>query len=231
IASDISAKMGIDGGAVGTTGSRPSKLKVGVDEHTNYLVVKIDLKLKENIDTVTVLRSEISQLDEEDQALHIKISEHAYTQDRTQIKLKDVEKKKFDLKASGNAAALQKVVELEEQMDVQAKEAEKEINMGFERQDAVAQEILQKKERIKQFEEINKEFIEEKKKLQEFTSKKEPLAEVKAASKVLSGTKISGPNAFVNMKNTTSKCRIMEISQHDEGMETLGYYEMVITDL
>ena len=231
IASDISAKMGIDGGNIGTQGSRPSKLKVGVDEHTNFLVAKIDSRLKVNIDTITVLRNEISKLDEEDQKLHVAISEHAYTQDRTQVKLKDVEKKKFDLQASGNAAALQKVYELEEQMNEQAKEAEDEINEGFERQDEVAQEMSQKQERIKQFEEINQELLEEKKKLQEFSAKKAPLAEVKAANKVMSGTKISGPGAFVTIREATSKCRIMEISQHDESTGTLGYSEMVITDL
>ena len=231
IASDISAKMGVDAGSIGTHGSKPSKLKVGVDEHTNFLVAKIDSKLKVNIDTVTVLRNEISELDKEDQALHVKISEHAYIQDRTQLKLTDVEKKKYDLQASGNVAALQKVFELEEQMNEQAKQAEKEINNGFERQDAVAQEIVQKKERIKQFEEINKNLIEEKKNLQEFTAKTKPLPEVKAAKKVITGTKINGPSAFITIKDPVSRCRIMEITHHDEGAGVIGYSEMTITDL
>jgi uncharacterized protein (DUF342 family)/CheY-like chemotaxis protein len=231
IASDISAKMGIDAGHIGTMGSRPSKLKVGIDEHTNFLVAKIDSKLKVNIDTVTVLRNEISALDKEDQALHLTISEHAYIQDRTQIKLKDVEKKKLDLQASGNAAALQKVFELEEQMNEQAKQAEDNINQGFERQDAVAQEIVQKKERIGQLEEVNQELIDEKKKLTEFTSKKEPKPEVKVAKQLLSGTKIDGPNSFITIRDTTSKCRIIELKQTEVGMESLGFYEMVVTDL
>ncbi|MCK5100959.1 MAG: DUF342 domain-containing protein, partial [Desulfobacteraceae bacterium] len=42
IASDISAKMGVDAGNIGTMGSKPSKLRVGVDEHTNFFVAKID---------------------------------------------------------------------------------------------------------------------------------------------------------------------------------------------
>ncbi|MCK5541180.1 MAG: DUF342 domain-containing protein [Desulfobacterales bacterium] len=231
IASDISAKMGIDAGNIGTMGSRPSTLKVGIDEHTNFLVAKIDSKLKVNIDIITILRSEILELDKEDQALHITISEHAYTQDRTQVKLKDVEKKKFDLQASGNAAALQKVFELEAQMQEQAKQAEDEINRGFERQDAVAQEIVQKKERIGQLDKTNEALMEEKKKLLEFTSKKEPVPVVKVAKKIMSGTKIQGPTSVLTIKESTSRCRIMEIKQTDEGMGSLGFYEMVITDL
>lgn len=231
ISSDISAKMGIIAGGIGTHGSRPSRLKVGVDDHTNFLIAKIDSELKINIDTILVLQNEIDILNKEDQDLHLKISEHAYTQDRTQIKLKDVKKKKFDLQASGNVAALQKVLELEEKMKLQAKEAEDKINEGFERQDTLAQEISQKKERINQFEGKNQVLVKEKKKLEEFTEKKLPLAEVKVLKKVMSGTKIKGPNAFVAIKDPVSKCRIMELNHYDEGSDVLGYYEMVITDL
>jgi len=231
IASDISAKMGIDACNIGTMGAKPSKLTVGVDDHTNFLVGKINANLKINLDMVTVLRGEISELEKEDQSLHMAISEHAYTQDRTQIKLKDVEKKKNDLQDSGNVAALQKVVELEEQMQEQAKQAENEINKGFERQDALAQEIARKKDRMRQLEEKNRELVDEKKALLEFTAQKKPLPEVKALKKILSGTIIDGPNSFVTINNSVSKCRIMEIKQHSQGSASLGFYEMVITDL
>ncbi|MCP3900735.1 MAG: DUF342 domain-containing protein, partial [Desulfobacteraceae bacterium] len=231
IASDLCAKMGISGGNIGTIGSRPSTLKVGVDDHTNFLVKKIDSELKVNNDTVTVLKNEISELSKEEQVLHVTISKQAYTQDRTQLKLKEVEKNKPDLQTSGNVAALQNVQELEEQMVKQAKEAEDAINDGFQRQDAVAQEIILKKDRIRQFEELNQGLVGEKRKLLEFTAKKEPVAEVRVAKKVLSGTKIKGPNSFVIIKDVNSKCRIMEVKQNDEKLSPLDYYEMTITDL
>ncbi len=212
INSEISAKMGIRAGNIGKKTTKPSKLTVGVDEHTNLLVARVDSKLNINNRAINELGSEVDELVKEDQTLHGAISQHAYVQDRAQLKLQDIEKKMENLKASGNMAAFQKVSNTVKEIQKNAAEAEEKINKGFDRQDEISQEISQKKGRIKELEEMNKSFSDEKKRLLEFSNRNKPLPEIKVAKKIESGTKIFAVNSTMILHNSNSRCRIREFS-------------------
>jgi uncharacterized protein len=231
LASEINAKGGITVGSIGTEVSTPSRLKVGTDERINFLVAKLDMQIKKNIDTVTELEQAISVREKENHELHKKISEHAYVQDRAQLKLKNLEKEKFDLEVSKDVDSLQKLYKFEEELMEKAKEAEDEINQGFEHQNIVANEMSHTKEKIKKLKESNDNYAEKKKKLLEFTAKKESVPEVKASGTIMSQTRIDGPNGFVVIKEPTSRCKIVQVMQKDENSKAPGFHEMIITDL
>jgi len=228
INSKISAKMGISAGSIGNESSKPSTLTVGVDEHTNLLVAKVDSKLNINNNAINELKAEVKELEKEDQALHAVISRHAYVQDRAQLELKDIEKKMEDLKASGNMAAFQKVSKTVKEIQENARKAEEEINKGFDRQDAIALEISQKKGRIREFEDLNKELLDEKTRLIEFSNRKKPLPEVKVAKRIESGTRIFAANSSLTLYNSSARCRIREISKSPDGAVGIEFYEMQI---
>lgn len=228
INSQISAKMGIDAGNIGNISAKPSSLTVGVDEHVNLLVAKVDSQLNLNNKTINEIKEETAKLEKEDQSLHASISQHAYTQDRAQLELKDIEKKMEDLKASGNMAAYQKVSRTVEEIRKNADKAEEKINEGFDRQDEIALEISQKKNRVQEFIDQNKQLMDKKKRLLEFSNKKEPLPEVKVAKKVESGTKIFSANASLVLHNSSSRCRIREYSRSPDGVGGVQFYEIKI---
>ena len=228
INSEISAKMGISAGAIGNKSSKPSRLTVGVDEHSNLLVAKVDSNLNINTTSANELKTEIKELSTEDQNLHGVISQHAFIQDRSQLQLKDIEKKMGNLKASGNMAAFQKVSKTIKEIQKNAEEAEEKINQNFERQDEIAHEISQKKGRIKEFEELNKELLDKKKRLLEFSNKTKPLPEVKIAKKIESGNKIFAANSSLTLYNSSSRCRIREFSKNPDGAGGIEFYEMEI---
>ena len=230
INSEISAKMGISAGSIGNKSSKPSTLTVGVDEHTNMLVAKVDSNLNINKSAANELKIEVKELEKEDQSLHAAISRHAYIQDRAQLELKDIEKKMENLKASGNMAAFQKVSKTIKEIQKNAKEAEEEINKGFDRQDEIALEISQKKGRIKEFEDLNKDILDEKKRLLEFSNKNKPLPEVKVGKKIESGSKIFAANSSLNLYNSSSRCRIREFSRDPGDTGGILFYEMQIND-
>ena len=230
INSKISAKMGISAGSIGNKSSKPSTLTVGVDEHANLLVARVDSKLNINNTAVNELTTEVKELEKEDQDMHALISKQAYIQDRGQLELKNIEKKMEDLKASGNMAAFQKVSKTIKEIQKNTKKAEEEINKGFDRQDGIILEISQKKGRIKEFEDQNKELLDEKKRLLEFSDRKEPLPEVKVAKKIESGTKIFAANSSLNLYNSSSRCRIKEFSRSPDGAGGIEFYEMQIKD-
>jgi len=226
IASRISANMGIDAGTIGTDVSSPSKLIVGVDEHTNTLVAGVDAKMRLHFEAASLLKKEISVLEIEDQSLHGEISQHAHVQDRAQLELRKIESKIGDLKASGNMAAYQKVKKVASQLKIDAAQAEEKITRQFERQDAIALEIHQKQKRIREFENLNLALADEKKRLLEFTARTPPLAQVKVGKNIRSGTKISGPNAAITLYTPDTRCRIMEIKNTADSTSGMAYYEM-----
>ncbi len=228
IASQISANMGIDAGNIGTDASSPAKLVVGVDEHTNRLVALVAEKMRIHSEAAALLKKEISILEREDASLHGEISQHAHVQDRAQLELQKIESKIGDLKASGNMAAYQKVKQAAKQLKIDAAQAEEKINCQFERQDAIELEISQKKNRIKQFEELNLALAEEKKRLLEFTARKQPLAQVRVGKKIRSGTRVFGPNTAITLYNPDSRCRITEVKKNTGETHGIDFYEMKI---
>lgn len=226
--SKISAKMGIDACVIGNKSSKPSVLTVGVDEHVNLMVAKLDSKLHINTKAVNELKQEVRELEQEDQKLHGVISQHAFTQDRAQLELKDIEEKMENLKASGNMAAYQKVSKTVKEIQKNAKIAEEKINQGFDRQDEIAIEVAQKNKRIKEFEDENKEYLDEKKRLLEFGERNHPLPEVKVGKKIESGTKIFAENSSLVLHQSSSRCRIREFSRNPDGLGGIEFYEMKI---
>ncbi|MCG8634555.1 MAG: FapA family protein, partial [Desulfobacterales bacterium] len=229
INSEISANMGIEAGNIGTDTAEPSKLSVGKDEHTLRLVAGLDAKIRQNLEAAALLHKEITDLEKEDQELHGAIAHHATVQDRAELGLKTIKEKMAGLKASGNMAALQKVRKAVSQIEEDARNAEESINKGFERQDGIAREITQKKERITQFEDLNTGLEDDKKRLLEYTETKQPKAQVRVAKKIRSGTKILGPNTTLTLYNNDVRCRIVEMAVKGEDIGGLLYHEMKIT--
>ncbi|MCF6249073.1 MAG: FapA family protein, partial [Desulfobacula sp.] len=226
--SKISAKMGIEAGNIGNKSSRPSTLTVGVDEHTNLLVAKVDSKLNINHNAAEELKKECREFEKEDQKLHAEISKHAYVQDRSQLELKDIEKKMENLKASGNMAAYQKISKAVKEIKKNAKKAEEKINAGFDRQDEIELEKTQKLGRIKELEELNKDLLDEKKRLLEFSDRQKPLPQVKVGKKIEAATKIFSGNASLTIYNSSSRCRIREYSRSPDGIGGIEFYEIKI---
>jgi len=224
----ISAKMGIRAWNIGNPSSKPSSLTVGVDERTNLLTARIDALLNTNKKAVQELEAEVEKLEAEDQNLHGVISKHAYVQDRAQLKLKDIEKKMGNLKASGNMDAYQKVVNTVKEIRINAKKAEEEINKGFDRQDAIALEISRKTTRIKELAARSQELSDEKKGLLEFSGRTTPLPEVKVGKKIESGTRISAANSSLTLYNTSSRCSIKEFVKNPDSTGGPLFYEMRI---
>ncbi len=229
ISSVIVAKMGMQLGQVGTDVSLPAKLKVGVDEHIEKQIAAVDENLQDNSEALEGLKQEMSKLESEDQELNIKISDHAYVQDRSQIEIRDVQKMLTALKTSGNIKEVNNTTEKIKKLNEKVELAEKDINKAFERQDKIVAEIDTKKEKIKTIEESNKTLVKKKKAIREYSKKSGLLSELSVNKKILPGTLIEAPNAVIKIKETTSKCKIIEIRHTDEDGGA-SYYEMEISN-
>jgi len=218
ISSKIIAKSGIEAGKIGTSSSKPAKLKVGVDKHIKVLKKQINEALEASVSKSDLLKDEIKKFEDHDQALYQQISEKAHIQDRAQLEIKELK----DSDTEGD-----KTKEIKKIVD-KAKIAEQELNTIFGTQDNIAKKIEQLKDQNSILEEKNKNYVIEKKALKDFSKKASPQPVVTVAKTITQDTIIKGPHSSIIIKEDTSRCKIQELASGEEGVR---FYEMNISDL
>lgn len=231
IASNVTAKNGIQAGQIGTEISSASRLKVGVDEYVNGLVSAIDRAIGENTDRIGGLKNEIAALEAEDQKLNEIISENAYVQDRSQVELRDIEKQMASLQNSGNAAEVSRLTATVRQLKKRAAVAQERLDETFERQDRIVLETDGKKREIAVLEKRNSDRTEEKKALKALSYKTPSTPVVTVARKLMPGTVIESENALIKIKEESSRCRVHEIRHGSDDDGSPSYYTMEIAPL
>ncbi len=226
--STISAKLGISAGAIGNPKSKPSTLTVGVDEQVNLLVKEIDSKIHMNKTAIQTFESEISQLEEEDRSLHGIISKYAHVQDRAQLEMKLIKEKTDALKISGRITADEELLTAVRKIKNDMDTAGKEINKGFDRQDAIVREITEKQALMKKCETHNLELSDEKKRLLVFSLRKTALPELKVAKKIESGTRVMAAYSSLTLHQPYSRCSIREVTETTDGRGSAGSHDMKV---
>ncbi|MCD4677299.1 MAG: FapA family protein, partial [Desulfobacula sp.] len=228
ISSQITAKLGIEAGKIGTASSKPVNLKLGVNEHIEMLKKRIDQVLEACVSKTSLLKDEIKKLEDHDQALYQQISEKAHIQDRSQIEIKELKKSLPGLEKSNDLVKVQQISNEIKKLIAAAKDAEKQLNTIFETQDKIANETAQFKDQIKVLEDQTKNHVIEKKALKEFSKKDKPLPVVTVAKTITQDSIIKGPHSSIILKEDASRCKIQELASQGESLQ---FYEMNISDL
>ncbi len=228
ISSRISAKLGIEGGSIGTNSSTPVKLIVGIEEHLKQLNKQIDEDLEASIEKAGIVKDKIQKLEDQDQALYEKISEEAHIQDRAQVGIKQIKKELPEIENSNDLTKLHEASNTIKKLKEKALNAEKELNTIFKTQDKIAKDIEELKEQVQRYEKKNKAFVIQKKALKEYSMKEPAKASVSIAKTITQGSSIKGPGSSMFLSENKSRCKILEIISEEEGTMIS---EMQITDL
>jgi len=228
IASKISAKGGIEAGGIGTSTSKPSILKVGVNEHLDQLTDQLETKLQASVEKLNGIRDKIREVEDQDQSLYGKITQKAQAQEAGQNRLKSL---KQEIAAKKKTSAPRQLAELAAQYKAQeqaAKSAEQELNEIFDIQNRFAKQISDFKALVEHLEKTNKNLVLKKKGLKAFSEKTKTIPKVTVTKSIAQDTVIAGPNVRHTMKEDRKRCQIMETGVSEEG---LRFFEMEITDL
>ncbi len=228
ISSKINAKQGIDAGNIGTPGSKPAVLKVGIDEHIKIATQKIENLLIKSLDLLQALKTKIKLIETQDQGLYETITQKAQIQEIAQNESKAIRQTIPNLKKANDRTGLQNASSQIKKLSETTEQAEQELNQIFETQDLYAKQINQLKEQVRFIEERNKKYVLEKKGLKELSAKTPPLPQVIIKGKIIQDTKIQGPNASIVTRDDLSRCQIQETSIQENG---LVFHEMNVTDL
>ncbi len=229
INSDIAAKTGIKAGQVGTESTDPPKLRVGVNDHINTLVSRVDGKIREKNQAVDKLHKEIKAFEAEDQEIYDTISQHAHVQDRSQVETRELQKALEKARASNSTDKINKIEKTIEEYERKAGEAEDQINELFMRQDVIAEKISDRKRRVSKINADIAVLEKEKEGLKEFSGKESPCPRLIVNKRAVAGTRIEGPNSALVLKDDTGRCKIEELGKMEDGV--LKFYEMEISNL
>jgi uncharacterized protein (DUF342 family) len=229
IGSEIIAKGGVEAGQIGTIGSTPVRLRVGVDDYITRLVLKIDKKLVKNKERSDAIKRQINDLNKQDEECFKNVSESAYVQDRTQLEIKSYKEKILELKASGNTKEVQAIENGLKKLGEKVADAERSVGNALDQQDKIEEEIKVKETEIEKIEEKNIVFVNEKKALKECSDKGNVLAKVIVRGKVTAGTRVESSNSSFTVRDDTTKCKIEEISMASGS--AAQYYEMLLVNL
>ncbi len=227
IASAITAKLGIETGAVGTPSAGVSTFKVGVDEHIEKLIETVNQQLETSIEKTKMIKADIKAKEDEDHALYEHISERAQIQDRAQVDMKEMLKELKALKDAGDTAQIPQVTDEIKKMKETAATAEKELNSIFETQDRIADEISRMKNSLAAVEEENKKHVQKRKALRTFAKKDAPAAEVLVSKTAVQGTIIKGPHSSIILPEDRSNIKIHETRDPES---PANLYMMAVSD-
>ncbi|MFH1154117.1 MAG: FapA family protein [Pseudomonadota bacterium] len=231
ISSEVAAKQGVQAGQIGTEVSVPTRLRVGKDEYVDLQLEIVERVLKENLDRIDGLKAGIEKLQTEDQQLNATISQFAYVQDRSQVELRDIQKKMNEIKATSDASALKVLIRTVKALNEKALEAQKELDQAFARQDRIAYEIDEEKQVIEDIEEDNKVLVVKKKALHELAQRNPPRPLITVGKKIMAGTVVEAIHSMIKIKEDTSRCRIQEVQRGGEEEGGSVYFELQVNPL
>lgn len=228
LASQIIAKGGIEAGKIGTTASKPAKLKIGVDEHIERQTAEIETQLTASVSRLQEIRDKIKAVETLDQALYEQVTVKAQEQEAAQNQIKEAKKEASGLKKANDGPGLNQALVKIKALAQTAEKAEQDLNQIFETQDRYAKEIDQFKRMVTRIEEANKNLVLKKKGLREFSEKTPALPRLLVQGHITQDTTIQGPNTNIQLMEDRNRCQILEKDMEEDG---LHFYEMEILDL
>ncbi|TWI73192.1 hypothetical protein LZ24_01279 [Desulfobotulus alkaliphilus] len=213
IASEIAARQGIEAGTIGTEISSSSTLHIGIDLPLQETFMEIDRKIQKKKDILSKVLLLPQELENEEKKLLADITHFAQVQDRSGLKLKLIQEKKFDEAETTAAEAPSLVKKLHEDMQ----EAEKRLGELFNRQDTIDDDKKKAREAIDAAEKNLKEDEQEKKAMEDWAAQRTPIALLKINSKAYPGTRIVGSKAQATLQEPLSKCMVRQVEVQDTG--------------
>ena len=211
ISSFINAKGGIRSGTVGRIKAPSSTLEVGTDGLIEMIIAELDERMERAGREMELKKKGIEGLESEEDLLHERISHAAYIQDRSQIELRDIQRKMPGMEQSTDLQTVNHSLVMVSELKMRADEAEDIINDAFERQNAILEEIQTLQRHIRQEKENRDAIAQKKRAILNYGKKMPTIAEVRVKGSILAGTKVFGKKSRVILKDDLGACRIHEV--------------------
>ncbi|MCP4116550.1 MAG: DUF342 domain-containing protein [Desulfobacteraceae bacterium] len=230
IASEITSKMGIYAGDVGTDRAKPAKLKVGVD----IFVLKELEKLKT---AIAQSRKKLVLSKEEKEALEVQVKEEqkttsdlAHIQDRLLTAQRETTDEISALEKSGDQEGLAEQKVRLEKLKKETAKAEDNLNTHFENVEFLEGKLKKINDTIAAEKGTLGNLIVERDELGNWAKKTPGVAELDVTGRLTSGTKVGGVHSETTIQKTLKRAKLKELRFTQPGQDKdKGWWEMRVT--
>lgn len=211
IHSEVAAKQGIEVRQVGTDVSPPSRLTVGVDQQLEEALTAIEEKIQNAHALVAGARESRAALDETEKEIHQAISANAQIQDRSGLRIRQIQQEDFEAAQIQPHEAADCITELK----AAVKEAEAALEALFEQQDRLIDDKILADQAISEAQTPLQDLLHEKSALEDWGRDRTPIPLIRVGGTIHGGNHVIGPNTRATLKQSSTRVMIREYQIRD----------------
>lgn len=227
ISSRIAAKMGVHAKDIGTEMASPNQIRVAHDAFLEKELEKNKTQVDGFKEKIGICQKQQEKFEQENLDLQKQITDLAHVQDRSQLEEKEISSKITSIQEAGGSPL--EIDELNSRMDqlkVQAKAAEQNLDACFEKTEEIENRVEGQTRKIAVLNTQIDDLLEEKKNLLAMAAENPGKAEVIVAGAVLPETIIRGMHCEKRISELTRHVRFFESLCKSEDGKNLNIYEI-----
>ncbi len=229
LCSKVSAMRGINAAEIGSDGSVPCNLVVGIDNRMENKIARINLEISEKEKEQEVLKSQITELRNGDEALEGRIGELAQEEDKTTVKARSLNATLEKLKESNDRENIVKVLQLMKHVNQELDQVKDKMGKLLEEQDQLENRIKDCKSQIKNSEAQIQEQQDDISSIIELAKMRKSSAIVKVSGTIYDRTSIQSPKASFIVKGNLQRVTIQEVKK--TAAHAKEQWEMIVSNL
>jgi len=229
LCSKVSAMRGINAAEIGSDGSVPCNLVVGIDNRMENKIARIKLEISEKEKEQEVLKSQITELRNGDEALEGRIGELAQEEDKTTVKARSLNATLEKLKESNDRENIVKVLQLMKHVNQELDQVKDKMGKLLEEQDQLENRIKDCKSQIKNSEAQIQEQQDDISSIIELAKMRKSSAIVKVSGTIYDRTSIQSPKASFIVKGNLQRVTIQEVKK--TAAPAKEQWEMIVSNL
>lgn len=229
LCSKVSAMRGINAAEIGSDGSVPCNLVVGIDNRMENKIAGINIAISEKEKEQEVLKSQITELRNGEEALEDRIGELAQEEDKTTVKARSMNATLEKLKESNDRENIIKVLQLIKHVNKELDQVKVKMGKLLGEQGQLENRIKDCKSQIKNSETQIQELQDDINSIIELAKMRKSSATVKVSGTIYDRTTIQSPKASFTVKGNLQRVAIQEVKKTDEHAEE--GWEMIVSKL
>jgi uncharacterized protein len=229
LCSKVSAMRGINAGEIGSDGSVPCKLAVGIDNRMENKIARINLEISDKEKEQEVLEAQMAELQSGEDALEKKIGELAQVEDEMTVKARSLTATLEKLKESNDRENITKVMQLITHATQKLDQVKVEMGNLLEKQDQIESSMKDCKSQINNSKGQIQELHDDISSIIELAKMRKSSAIVKITQTIFDRTSIQSPKTSFLVKGNLQRVVIQEVKKSNAQAE--DEWEIIVTAL
>ncbi len=211
-ASTISARKGMTVKQIGTDKAEYSTVKAGADDHIRWISETYDRQIEDKQKELDLAVAQKMEYDEAFNAFHVDIANQTFAQEKITKKMDFLENRMGEVKEKEEKEKITK--ELKE-LEITIQQADERIKAIFQEQDQAQQQSSECEQKIADITTEIKVIEDEKQKIVGRLEREEAVAELKVTKKLYTGTRVTGSQASMILKQDMGASKFNEIDSEN----------------